>query len=145
MPQRDWHLTGAVFVTDNEATGSTALLSRANNRRLPETPSVSARLGLVRDLALGRDTILSTRGGGLCRPLGAGCRRHVRRPAGGYGVANLGLTARRGGYALALTFDNLLDERGNRFAYGNPFLLGRRNVSTPLRPRTVGVRLSADF
>ncbi len=64
---------------------------------------------------------------------------------GGYGVANLGLSARRGGYELALTLDNLLDERGNRFAYGNPFLLGRRSVSTPLRPRTVGIRLSADF
>ena len=146
VPQHDWHLTGAVFVTDNEVTGSTALLSRANNRRLPETPSVSARLGLVRDLALGRDTILSTRGEvAFVGPsvLGVGDMFDVRQ--GGYGVANLGLTARRGGYALTLTLDNLLDERGNRFAYGNPFLLGRRNVSTPLRPRTVGVRLSADF
>ncbi|WP_428968394.1 TonB-dependent receptor [Sphingomonas sp. Xoc002] len=146
VPQHDWHLTGAVFVTDNEVTGSTALLSRASNRRLPETPSVSARLGLIRDVALGRDTILSTRGEvAFVGPsvLGVGDMFDVRQ--GGYGVANLGLTARRGGYALALTLDNLLDERGNRFAYGNPFLLGRRNVSTPLRPRTVGVRLSADF
>ncbi len=146
VPQPDWHLTGAVFVTDNEVTGSTALLSRAGNRRLPETPSVSARLGLVRDVALGRDTILSTHGElAFVGPsvLGVGDMFDVRQ--GGYGVANLGLTARRGGYALALTIDNLLDERGNRFAYGNPFLLGRRNVSTPLRPRTVGVRLSADF
>jgi len=133
-------------VTDNEVTGSTAALSRASNHRLPETPSISARLGLVRNVSLGRDTVLSTRGElAFVGPsvLGVGDMFDVRQ--GGYGVANLGLTARRGGYALALTLDNLLDERGNRFAYGNPFLLGRRNVSTPLRPRTVGVRLSADF
>lgn len=146
VPQRDWHLTAAMFVTDNEVTGSTAALSRASNHRLPETPSISARLGLVRNVSLGRDTVLSTRGElAFVGPsvLGVGDMFDVRQ--GGYGVANLGLTARRGGYALALTLDNLLDERGNRFAYGNPFLLGRRNVSTPLRPRTVGVRLSADF
>jgi outer membrane receptor protein involved in Fe transport len=146
VPQRDWHLTAAMFVADNEVTGSTAALSRVSNHRLPETPSISARLGLVRNVLLGRDTVLSTRGElAFVGPsvLGVGDMFDVRQ--GGYGVANLGLTARRGGYALALTLDNLLDERGNRFAYGNPFLLGRRNVSTPLRPRTVGVRLSADF
>lgn len=146
VPQRDWHLTGAVFVTDNEVMGSTAALSRASNRRLPETPSISARIGVVRDVPLAHDTILSARGEvAFVGPsvLGVGDILDVRQ--GGYGVGNLGLTARRGGYALALTLDNLLDERGNRFAYGNPFLLGRRNVSTPLRPRTVGVRLSADF
>ncbi len=146
VPRQDWHLTGAVFVTDNEVTGSIASLSRANNRRLPETPSISARMGLIHDVPLGRETVLSARGEvAFVGPsvLGVGDLLDVRQ--GGYGVANLGLTARRGGYAMALTVDNLLDERGNRFAYGNPFLLGRRNVSTPLRPRTVGVRLSADF
>ena len=146
VPQRDWHLTGALFVTDNEVTGKAAALSRASNRRLPETPSISARMGLVHDVPLGRDTVVSARGElAFVGPsvLGVGDMLDVRQ--GGYGVANLGLIARRGRYALALTLDNLLDDRGNRFAYGNPFLLGRRNVSTPLRPRTVGIRLSADL
>ena len=62
VPRQDWHLTGAVFVTDNEVTGSIASLSRANNRRLPETPSISARMGLIHDVPLGRETVLSARG-----------------------------------------------------------------------------------
>ncbi len=146
VPQRDWHLTSAVFATDNEVTGSTAALSRARNRRLPETPSISARLGLVRDIRVTPDLTLSARGeAAFVGPsvLGVGDMFDVRQ--GGYGLVNLGLAARRGRYTLGLTLDNLLDERGNRFAYGNPFLLTRRNVSTPLRPRTVGLRLSADF
>lgn len=146
VPMRDWHLTGAFFLTDNEVMGSTAALSRARNRRLPETPSVSARLGVVRDVHVGPYWVLSGKAeAAFVGPsvLGVGDMFDVRQ--GGYGVANLGLTARSGRYTLAATLDNLLDERGNRFAYGNPFLLARRNVSTPVRPRTMGLRFSADF
>ncbi|WP_061780599.1 TonB-dependent receptor [Sphingomonas sanguinis] len=146
VPQRNWHLTGALFMTDNEVLGRTAALSRANNRRLPETPSVSARLGVVRDIPIGAQWLLSAKvEAAFVGPsvLGVGDMLDVRQ--GGYGLADLGLTARHGRYTLAATLDNLLDERGNRFAYGNPFLLGRRNVSTPVRPRTFGLRFSADF
>jgi outer membrane receptor protein involved in Fe transport len=43
---------------------------------------------------------------------------------------------------------NPFDEAGDTFAYGNPFsLFGDRQIqqSTPQRPRTLGVRLSAEF
>ena len=146
VPQRDWHLTGAVFVTDNEVTGATPALSRAKNRRLPQNPSVSARLGVVRDFRVSPELILSARGeASFVGPsvLGVGDMFDVRQ--GGYGIGNLSLTARKGRYSLAATLDNILDERGNRFAYGNPFLLGRRNVSTPVRPRTFGVRMGVDL
>ncbi|WP_294237523.1 TonB-dependent receptor [uncultured Sphingomonas sp.] len=146
VPQRDWHLTGALFLTDNEVTGSTAALSRARNRRLPETPTASGRLGLVRDFRLGPVWTLSAKvEAAFVGPsvLGVGDMFDVRQ--GGYGFGNLGLTARHGRYSLAATLDNVLDERGNRFAYGNPFLLGRHNVSTPLRPRTLGLRFGVDL
>ncbi|MDR6115378.1 MULTISPECIES: TonB-dependent receptor domain-containing protein [unclassified Sphingomonas] len=146
VPQQDWHINAALFLTDNRVTGSTAMLSRARNRRLPETPSISARLGVIRDLRVAPELTLSARvDAAFVGPsvLGVGDMLDVRQ--GGYGVVDAGLTARHGRYALALTVDNLLDERGNRFAFGNPILLGRHNVSTPVRPRTMGLRLSADF
>lgn len=146
VPQRDWHLTAAFFVTDNAVTGATAALSRARNRRLPETPSVSGRLGVVRDFRVSPELTVSARAdASFVGPsvLGVGDMLDARQ--GGYGVGNLSLTARKGRYSLAATLDNVLDAYGNRFAYGNPFLLGRRNVSTPVRPRTVGVRMGVDL
>ncbi|MET4896661.1 TonB-dependent receptor [Sphingomonadaceae bacterium jetA1] len=145
-PRADWHVTGALFLTDNRVTGPIAEHSRARNRRLPETPSVSARIGVEHERPLARDWTLSLRGEvAMVGPsvLGVGDLLDVRQ--GGYGVGNIGITARHGPHALALTLDNLLDERGDRFAYGNPVLLSRQEVSTPIRPRTIGMRWTADF
>jgi iron complex outermembrane receptor protein len=41
--------------------------------------------------------------------------------------------------------DNVADERGNTFAYGNPFSRTRATQATPLRPRTVGLGVSRNF
>lgn len=41
--------------------------------------------------------------------------------------------------------DNLIDERGNTFAYGNPFTLRDAIQITPQRPLTAGVRLDLRF
>ena len=44
-----------------------------------------------------------------------------------------------------LFIDNVADERGNTFAFGDPFRIRRSVEATPLRPRTVGMRVSAAF
>jgi iron complex outermembrane receptor protein len=41
--------------------------------------------------------------------------------------------------------DNVADERGNTFAYGNPFSRTRATQATPLRPRTIGFGVSRSF
>jgi len=41
--------------------------------------------------------------------------------------------------------DNVADETGNTFAYGNPFSRARASQSTPLRPRTFGLGLTRSF
>ena len=57
-----------------------------------------------------------------------------------------GLVARLGRPELGLTFSvtNLTDERGNRFALGTPFTIGR-SQATPLRPRTLRIGIDAAF
>ncbi|SNS43520.1 TonB-dependent receptor domain-containing protein [Sphingopyxis indica] len=50
--------------------------------------------------------------------------------------------ARRG---LTLTLTNLLDERGNRFALGTPFVEGSDGYLTPLRPRTLRVAIDVAY
>ena len=50
-----------------------------------------------------------------------------------------------GGWQATLYVKNLLDERSNIFAYGNPFSYGLISQVTPLRPRTVGIDLSWNY
>ena len=42
---------------------------------------------------------------------------------------------------VSLTVTNLLDGRGNSFGFGNPFSLRLASQETPLRPRTIGLRI----
>jgi iron complex outermembrane recepter protein len=48
-------------------------------------------------------------------------------------------------WQLVLYVKNLLDERSNIFAYGNPFSYGLVSQVTPLRPRTVGIDISWNY
>jgi hypothetical protein len=38
---------------------------------------------------------------------------------------------------VSLIISNLADERGNRFAFGSPFVLIEQRQITPLRPRSL--------
>jgi outer membrane receptor protein involved in Fe transport len=57
-----------------------------------------------------------------------------------------GLSARLGDAqrGLTLTLTNLFDTKGNRFALGTPFAVGRDQI-TPLQPRTVRLGFDAAF
>ena len=143
MPLAGLHATGAVFFTHNLVTGSIAALVTNANRRLPETPGVAGRAGLSYERRVGEDTWLhADASGGYVGPsvLGVGDALDVRQ--GGYVTSTLGTGVRRGRTDVSLTIDNPIDERGNRFSYGNPFLLAARTQTTPLRPFNVGLRVS---
>jgi outer membrane receptor protein involved in Fe transport len=65
-------------------------------------------------------------------------------PQGNY--LDTGLTVRVGreNFGVTLGLTNLTGEKGNRFALGTPFAIGRDQL-TPLRPRTVRIGLDAAF
>jgi outer membrane receptor protein involved in Fe transport len=64
---------------------------------------------------------------------------------GGYVSSQLGARLDFGRFALSLDIDNLTDTRGNRFSFGNPFTIGQRMQTTPLRPRTIRLGIDASF
>lgn len=66
-------------------------------------------------------------------------------PQGKYIDANLGARIEWEGWGLSLDVDNLLDERENRFSYGNPFTVTDGMQRTPLRPRTLRIGIDAQF
>lgn len=55
----------------------------------------------------------------------------------------LGLQHQR--WSLTAFVDNLLNDRNNTFAFGNPFSFLQTQQVTPQKPRTVGLSLSAEF
>ena len=97
------------------------------------------------------------------RPLPLGATLRLRAQAAYTSGARLGLdeaTSRRmdsysnAGVSAALEterwtltayVDNPLDSHANTFAFGNPFAPRTDQAITPLRPRTLGVRLQAQF
>lgn len=64
---------------------------------------------------------------------------------GGYAVGRLAVALSSQRTRLQLAVDNVDDERGDTFSFGNPFSRARARQSTPLRPRTVSLSLSRDF
>jgi iron complex outermembrane receptor protein len=75
--------------------------------------------------------------------LGIGPPIDIRQ--GGFVEAQFGARFDFGRFGLSLDVDNLTDARGNRFSFGNPFTVGDRMQTTPLRPRTVRIGFDADF
>ena len=64
---------------------------------------------------------------------------------GGYASGRVALALGAKAWRATAYVDNVADERGNTFAYGNPFSRSRATQATPLRPRTVGLALARSF
>jgi outer membrane receptor protein involved in Fe transport len=155
---RLWTATLAGGVAVSPALRFDGGLSWNRSRIDQPTLAMLARTGQVPNIAR-----LNARGGfDYRRPVGQGLdltaqgwARYVGPSRLGVGpelgdrqgdYLDTGLTVRVGRERMGLTFGltNLLDTRGNRFALGTPFEVGRDQV-TPLRPRTLRLGLDAAF
>jgi outer membrane receptor protein involved in Fe transport len=63
---------------------------------------------------------------------------------GGYFDSGLLLRSSNGTRAISLSFSNLTNEVGNRFAFGAPILTGANQI-TPMRPRTIRLGFEQGF
>jgi len=141
-----WRLGGALLYAVNSLDGDLAGQTPQPNRRLPDTPSLSARI----------EGGYEWRGpGGLTWAVNASGRyvgRSVLGPGpsldlsqGNYGVLDLRATARRGPLNLWLAIDNALNNHSGQFALGNPLLLYRREGFAPLAPRRFSTGFSLAY
>ncbi len=64
---------------------------------------------------------------------------------GGYSAARLAIALTEPRWMLGLAVDNPTSERGDTFAYGNPFTLRTARQLTPQRPATVSVTLKVSY
>jgi hypothetical protein len=64
---------------------------------------------------------------------------------GGYGAARLSASLTQPRSQLGLAIDNPTGERGDTFAYGNPFTLRAGRQITPQRPATAMITLKVFY
>lgn len=64
---------------------------------------------------------------------------------GNYAVGRVGFALQDAQWRLQAYLDNVTDEAGNTFAFGNPFSRVRAAQATPLRPRTLGLSIERSF
>lgn len=69
----------------------------------------------------------------------------IDRPMGGYMRARLTAELATDVWSAALFVSNPADDDSDTFAYGNPFSFRGLRQVTPQRPRTIGLRLAANF
>jgi len=69
----------------------------------------------------------------------------INRPMGGYVRARLTAELAAHAWSAALFVSNPANDDSDTFAYGNPFSFRDVRQVTPQRPRTIGLRLAANF
>ena len=135
-----WHL-------DAGAMAQSALLSRdetgveLHDRRLPVVPSWTIRGAFAHDIALGGWDATISVGGRYVGPARLSFDPALDRRMGDYLETDAAVAARRGSWVFRVEGRNLLDSRGDSFAYGNPLrLFSRRQF---VRQEPLSIALSA--
>jgi outer membrane receptor protein involved in Fe transport len=138
------HVDGGVTFNDSHID-QPILPAFARTTQVPNVAGFAGRVGFDYGHAIGDKIDLTAKGWlsyvGRSR-LGIGPELGERQ--GDY--LDSGLTARvgRDNYGVSLTVTNIADTKGNRFALGTPFAVGRDQI-TPLQPRTVRLGFDASF
>ena len=144
VPLRGLHATFAFLFTHNVVDGPLAQSSVLANRHLPETPAFAGNAGLAYQWPVGESSLSV---GAMARYVGRsvlGTGDFLDVSQGRYTVIDVSGGWKWRNIDASLTVDNLTNRKDNRFALGNPIILGTRDQTTPLRPVNVraGVAIS---
>jgi len=118
---------------------------------LPARQDLSGVSHVVANLAGRRDLTFASRPAWVSGSLGyVGAADLIfsstqRSPMGDYWTSDLAAGVDFGGWSATARLDNVLGSAGDTFAYGNPFLVGVTQVTTPQRPRALAVSISRRF
>lgn len=118
---------GSGWQLDAGATVQSALLTRApsgqelHDRRLPVVPSWTLRGSFGRSFSVGRWEATASASARYVGPARLSFDPALDRPMGDYLETEAYLEAQRGRWVLRLEGRNLINSKGDTFAYGNPF------------------------
>lgn len=118
---------------------------------LPAKTNLSGVSNVVANFAARRDLTFASRPAWVSGSLGyIGASNLIfssteRSPMGDYWTSDLAAGVDFETWSLNLRLDNVLGSEGDTFAYGNPFLVGVTEVTTPQRPRSLAFSISRRF
>lgn len=146
----DWDM-GSGFSLSLGGSAQSALLTHSaagvelKDRRLPVIPGLTGRAALSR-----RYDWMGMKGQATVQANYVGKARlsfddDLDRKMQPYATVAIISTMQRGPWTAGLHVDNLLDIRGDSFAFGNPFSIRTVRQYTPLRPRTITLSLSRQW
>ena len=137
-------LSGGLTYNDSHVD-EPAPMTFTRTTQVPNIARFAGRLGFDYSRAIGDDLELTAQGWasyvGRSR-LGIG--PELGEPQGDYLDSGVTVRIGRERYGLSLGVTNIADVRGNRFALGTPFTIGREQI-TPLQPRTLRLGFDASF
>ena len=135
------HLSGNVF-WNNPGFSKTNPLLMTTEGSLPGAPAISFGLSSRYDYPLAPD--MNAFGTVEYSYVGSSHLgfSETTPPMGNYQLINLRLGLQRRNWQAILFAENLTNDRGNTFAFGNPFSLQFERQITPPRPRTIGLSLT---
>ncbi|CAN5242990.1 TonB-dependent receptor [soil metagenome] len=146
----DWH-TGSGFSFSMGGAAQNARLTRAqdgvelDDLRLPITPRLSGRLSIAKTLALagwqGQATVQANYVGSARLSFDSDLDREM----GEYSIVGAHAEMSRTPWTLGVRLDNLLDVKGDSFAFGNPFSIRDGSQFTPVRPRTLTLSIARSW
>lgn len=117
-----------------------------NARQLPNIPDFSASFGVHANIPMGaRRALLVDASLNYVGTSYLDIDPVSQVAQGDYLDTQLSAELRSERWTVSLTLSNVLDGRGNRFAFGNPFTVRLAQQVTPLRPRTFRIALSRSF
>jgi hypothetical protein len=137
--------TPAFEILAQAASAATPEILHAHKMSIPNIAKVVARTAIDWRSDVGSGWVIEANA--YARYVGKsrlGVGPHLGRKQGEYVDTGAVVRLRRGGRSLSISVSNLIDEVGDRFAFGAPILTGAEQI-TPLRPRTVRLGLEQAF
>lgn len=136
----------SIFVNKASITSPRPELGTFDIHRLPNIAPLGGRMAVKYLVPLSSSARLELEGS--ARYFGeseTGIGTPLDLEQGEYLDTDLGARIDLGRIGFTLDLTNIADTQGNRFSYGNPFSLGNRLQTTPLRPRTLRLGFDARF
>jgi len=116
-----------------------------DDRRLPIAPDVTARLALAHDVRLGDWAGTLAAQGNYIGHTRLALDDGLDRKMGNYATFSTSASFSRDRLTIAARIDNLLDIKGDSFAFGNPFSIMDGRQYTPLRPRSFTLSIARSW
>ena len=145
LPVADWKIAAGLSVQRARLEESAQDVEISSDRRMPIVPDISGHARIQKQFDMGSwhpmVGIDATFVGKTRLSFDPGLDR--KTPA--YAILGADISAGRAGWSIALAGTNLLDIRGDSFAFGNQFSIFQHAQYTPLRPRMVRLTVSRSY